>query len=222
MPRSIRLIFSISDLDAEQDLPEAFQDEEAADAGSGGLGDEAAAATETSFPVETSITITKPSGGALTIDAIAQGAWLFPGGSGRASLSTRWEPAQAHVTPYLLTRRPVHDQQHRVLPGRGCRARHDFGRRLEAPGTVHGPGRAFAFPAPLPRATFYSTRKEKALTKLLLRTHSLTTSTRVSSPNSRRTSRSAASTRRSRCSSPTSPNGRSKSAFPDSSPEVLV
>ncbi|POY70111.1 hypothetical protein BMF94_6885 [Rhodotorula taiwanensis] len=69
---NIRLIFSISDLDAEQDLPEAFQDEEAADAGSGGLGDEAAAATETSFPVETSITITKPSGGALTIDAIAQ------------------------------------------------------------------------------------------------------------------------------------------------------
>lgn len=73
--RSIRLIFSISDLDAEQDLPEAFQDEEAADAGSGGLGDEAAAASETSFPVETSITITKPSGGALTIDAIAQGGW---------------------------------------------------------------------------------------------------------------------------------------------------
>ncbi|GAA5881258.1 hypothetical protein JCM3774_002866 [Rhodotorula dairenensis] len=68
----IRLIFSISDLDAEQDLPEAFQDEEAADAGSGGLGDEAVGASETSFPVETSITITKPSGGAMTIDAIAQ------------------------------------------------------------------------------------------------------------------------------------------------------
>ncbi|KAG0658223.1 Mitochondrial acidic protein mam33 [Rhodotorula mucilaginosa] len=68
----IRLIFSISDLDAEQDLPEAFQDEEAADAGSGGLGDEAVGASETSFPLETSITITKPSGGAMTIDAIAQ------------------------------------------------------------------------------------------------------------------------------------------------------
>ncbi|GAA5990934.1 hypothetical protein JCM10908_000087 [Rhodotorula pacifica] len=68
----IRLIFSISDLDAEQDLPEAFQDEEAADAGSGGLGDEAVGSSETSFPVETSITITKPSGGAMTIDAIAQ------------------------------------------------------------------------------------------------------------------------------------------------------
>jgi complement component 1 Q subcomponent-binding protein len=54
-------------------LPEAFQDEEAADAGSGGLGDEAVGASETSFPLETSITITKPSGGAMTIDAIAQG-----------------------------------------------------------------------------------------------------------------------------------------------------
>lgn len=54
-------------------MPEAFQDEEAADAGSGGLGDEAVGASETSFPVETSITITKPSGGAMTIDAIAQG-----------------------------------------------------------------------------------------------------------------------------------------------------
>lgn len=71
------MIFSISDLDAEQDLPEAFQDEEAADAGSGGLGDEAVGASETSFPVETSITITKPSGGAMTIDAIAQGEQLL-------------------------------------------------------------------------------------------------------------------------------------------------
>ncbi|TNY18079.1 mitochondrial glyco protein [Rhodotorula diobovata] len=69
---SIRMIFSISDLDAEQEVPEAFA-EEAADAGSGGLGDEAAAGpSEQNFPVETSITITKPSGGALTIDAIAQ------------------------------------------------------------------------------------------------------------------------------------------------------
>lgn len=68
------MIFSISDLDAEQEVPEAFA-EEAADAGSGGLGDEAAAGpSEQNFPVETSITITKPSGGALTIDAIAQGA----------------------------------------------------------------------------------------------------------------------------------------------------
>ncbi|BGP55154.1 hypothetical protein JCM8202_002787 [Rhodotorula sphaerocarpa] len=68
----IRMIFSISDLDAEQDVPEAFQDEEAADAGSGGLGDEAAGSSESSFPVETSITVTKQSGGAMTIDAVAQ------------------------------------------------------------------------------------------------------------------------------------------------------
>ncbi|GAA5855204.1 hypothetical protein JCM8547_008982 [Rhodosporidiobolus lusitaniae] len=74
---SIRLIFSISDLDADPDASSdpAFAEEESADAGSGGVGEEAAggAATgEQSFPVETSITITKPSGGALTIDAVAQ------------------------------------------------------------------------------------------------------------------------------------------------------
>ncbi|GAA5895127.1 hypothetical protein JCM8208_000121 [Rhodotorula glutinis] len=70
---SIRMIFSISDLDAEQEVPEAFA-EEGADAGSGGVGEEAAAdgPSEQNFPVETSITITKSTGGALTIDAIAQ------------------------------------------------------------------------------------------------------------------------------------------------------
>lgn len=71
-------------------MPEAFQDEEAADAGSGGLGDEAVGASETSFPLETSITITKPSGGAMTIDAIAQG-----------------EPSDVHPLSYLL-----------IVPGR--------------------------------------------------------------------------------------------------------
>ncbi|GAA6039871.1 hypothetical protein JCM8097_006772 [Rhodosporidiobolus ruineniae] len=73
---SIRLIFSISDLDAEQDAPAAAFDSEAEgsspDAGSGGVGEEAAGAEEQSFSVETSIMITKPSGGALTIDAVAQ------------------------------------------------------------------------------------------------------------------------------------------------------
>ncbi|BGP39560.1 Mitochondrial acidic protein mam33 [Rhodotorula kratochvilovae] len=68
---SIRMIFSISDLDAEQDVPEEYT-EEGADAGSGGVGDEAAGPSEHNFPVETSITITKTTGGALTIDAIAQ------------------------------------------------------------------------------------------------------------------------------------------------------
>ncbi|GJN88931.1 hypothetical protein Rhopal_001902-T1 [Rhodotorula paludigena] len=69
---NIRLIFSISDLDAEQDVPEAYAEEEGADVGSGGVGDEAAGPSEHNFPVETSITITKNSGGALTIDAVAQ------------------------------------------------------------------------------------------------------------------------------------------------------
>ncbi|CEQ40302.1 SPOSA6832_01929 [Sporobolomyces salmonicolor] len=73
---SIRLIFSISDLDAEHDV-EPYVDEEAADAGSGGVGDESVSPSEQAFPVETSITITKPSGGALTIDAVAQG-WSRP------------------------------------------------------------------------------------------------------------------------------------------------
>jgi len=63
----IRLIFSISDLDAEQDsvLPEEEDQVEAEDDTPG--------PSEESFPVETSITITKPNQGALTIDAVAQG-----------------------------------------------------------------------------------------------------------------------------------------------------
>ncbi|GAA5834741.1 hypothetical protein JCM11251_003650 [Rhodosporidiobolus azoricus] len=73
---NIRLIFSISDIDAENETTAADYeqvDAEAAspDSGSGGVGEEAPAA-EPGFPVETSITITKPSGGALTIDALAQ------------------------------------------------------------------------------------------------------------------------------------------------------
>lgn len=54
-------------------MPEAYAEEEGADVGSGGVGDEAAGPSEHNFPVETSITITKNSGGALTIDAVAQG-----------------------------------------------------------------------------------------------------------------------------------------------------
>lgn len=72
-PYSIRIIFSISDLDADADIPaEAYDEETGADAGSGGLGDEAAG-TAPGLPIETSITITKQAGGAVTIDAVAQG-----------------------------------------------------------------------------------------------------------------------------------------------------
>jgi hypothetical protein len=76
--RSIRILFSISDLDAEQEHDaEEFVDEESADAGSGGVGDEESdtpgGPSEGSFPVETTITVTKPGQGALTIDACAQG-----------------------------------------------------------------------------------------------------------------------------------------------------
>jgi hypothetical protein len=35
----------------------------------------------------------------------------------------------------------VYDQQHCVLPGRGPRSRHELRGRLEAPGSLHGPGR---------------------------------------------------------------------------------
>ncbi|BGO91157.1 hypothetical protein NBRC10512_005749 [Rhodotorula toruloides] len=69
---NIRIIFSISDLDADADIPaEAYDEETGADAGSGGLGDEAAG-TAPGLPIETSITITKQAGGAVTIDAVAQ------------------------------------------------------------------------------------------------------------------------------------------------------
>jgi hypothetical protein len=66
---SIRLIFSISDLDA---VPEAEEyDPEAAPAVEE---DGEHGPTEESFPVETAITITKAGvDGALTIDAVAQG-----------------------------------------------------------------------------------------------------------------------------------------------------
>lgn len=70
---SIRIIFSISDLDADADIPaDAYDEETGADAGSGGLGDEAAG-NAPGVPIETSITITKQAGGAVTIDAVAQG-----------------------------------------------------------------------------------------------------------------------------------------------------
>ncbi|KAM0787415.1 hypothetical protein ACM66B_003498 [Microbotryomycetes sp. NB124-2] len=73
---SIRLIFSISDLDAEPEADEAFVEDEnaSADVGSGGVGEEAAVGpSDESFPVETSITITKQGvEGALSIDAVAQ------------------------------------------------------------------------------------------------------------------------------------------------------
>ncbi|GAA5968959.1 hypothetical protein JCM11641_000792 [Rhodosporidiobolus odoratus] len=79
---SIRLIFSISDLDAspedaaaEDTESGAFEEDASPDAGSGGVGEEApekAGGAEQSFPVETSIAITKKSGGGMVIDAVAQ------------------------------------------------------------------------------------------------------------------------------------------------------
>ena len=75
---SIRVIFSIGDIDAEQD-EEAFDEEvseESADQGSGGEGDEKSGedSEDVSFPVRAAITITKAgSKGALSIDAVAQG-----------------------------------------------------------------------------------------------------------------------------------------------------
>lgn len=81
---SIRIIFSISDLDAE--APEADEylqeGEESATGAAGGADagpDDAVGAggggpSEDSFPVETSITVTKTgTPGALSIDAVAQG-----------------------------------------------------------------------------------------------------------------------------------------------------
>lgn len=97
---SIRVIFSIGDIDAEQD--EAFpeddeeeQPEESADAGSGGEGDEKMDpedGEEPSFPVRAAITITKDGvEGALSIDAVAQGQSLFPVSSHRGiEVGTRW------------------------------------------------------------------------------------------------------------------------------------
>lgn len=84
---SIRILFSISDIDADMDDPADLEDfastpnEEGADAGSGGVGDEHDVAAEgddanldESFPVEACITVTKEGvEGALSIDATAQG-----------------------------------------------------------------------------------------------------------------------------------------------------
>jgi hypothetical protein len=68
---SIRIIFSISDLDAEQEADsEAYLEEEGADAG-----DEEGGSSDESFIIETAILITKPGGGALAIDAVARGAF---------------------------------------------------------------------------------------------------------------------------------------------------
>ncbi|BGP24204.1 regulatory protein suaprga1 [Rhodotorula toruloides] len=70
---NIRIIFSISDLDADTDIPaEAYDEEAGADSGSGGLGDEAATNEAPGLAIETSVTITKQAGGAVTIDAVAQ------------------------------------------------------------------------------------------------------------------------------------------------------
>ncbi|KAK4056005.1 Mitochondrial acidic protein mam33 [Microbotryomycetes sp. JL221] len=79
---NIRLLFSISDLDAEPEADETYLEEgeeegattSSADTGSGGVGEEATGGpTDESFPVETSITITKQGvPGALSIDAVAQ------------------------------------------------------------------------------------------------------------------------------------------------------
>ncbi|SCV67530.1 BQ2448_5141 [Microbotryum intermedium] len=77
---TIRLIFSISDIDAEAPAPELESEEQdyiemgaSPDAGSGGLGDEATdSPSDDDFAVQAAITITKPGGGALSIDAVAQ------------------------------------------------------------------------------------------------------------------------------------------------------
>lgn len=83
-PRRIRLIFSISDLDAEHEEVLAEEEEPVEEDA------EPAGPSEDSFPVETAITITKPGQGALTIDAVAQGRPLCPPRRGGAR--SRAEP----------------------------------------------------------------------------------------------------------------------------------
>ncbi|KAK4700154.1 hypothetical protein P7C70_g6100, partial [Phenoliferia sp. Uapishka_3] len=71
---SIRLLFSISDLDAGDVEPESFDEAEADGAVAEPTESEGAEEEgEASFPVEATITVTKSNGGgALTIDAVAQ------------------------------------------------------------------------------------------------------------------------------------------------------
>lgn len=126
---SIRIIFSISDLDAE--APEADEYiQEGEDAAEGldatsnadAAGDTTAASSaggggpsEDSFPVETSITITKTgTQGALTIDAVAQGE---NEGSSTASPRELKPPSYLRHSRWL-----VHDQQHLFL--QRCRVGH--------------------------------------------------------------------------------------------------
>ncbi|KDE03009.1 hypothetical protein MVLG_06477 [Microbotryum lychnidis-dioicae p1A1 Lamole] len=78
---TIRLIFSISDIDAEAPQPPELEPQEqdyidtgaSPDAGSGGLGDEATESPlDEDISIQAAITITKPGGGALSIDTVAQ------------------------------------------------------------------------------------------------------------------------------------------------------
>lgn len=99
---SIRLIFSISDLDA---VPEA--DEYDPEAAPPVEEDGEHGPTEESFPVETAITITKPGvDGALTIDAVAQGE--------------SWEGRPRGANELMNVGRcrwSLHDSEHQLLPG---------------------------------------------------------------------------------------------------------
>lgn len=76
---SIRILFSISDLDASEAEAEAYEDDAAVE---GSVAEEPAAEddAESGFPIETTITVTKPGQGALTIDAVAEGAFSFCAG----------------------------------------------------------------------------------------------------------------------------------------------
>ncbi|GAA5963661.1 hypothetical protein JCM3765_003536 [Sporobolomyces pararoseus] len=70
---NIRLIFSISDIDAESDMAELASEEESAGADAEVPADELGPVA-----VETQIVVSKPSGGALTIDAVAEaGSFLI-------------------------------------------------------------------------------------------------------------------------------------------------
>lgn len=85
MSCSIRLIFSISDIDAEADgMNELASEEESSESTAEVPADELGPVA-----VETQIVVSKESGGALTIDAVAEGEFpskKFEVGESRADL----------------------------------------------------------------------------------------------------------------------------------------
>ena len=83
---SIRLIFSISDIDAESDMAELASEEESAGADAEVPADELGPVA-----VETQIVVSKPSGGALTIDAVAEGESPFSLANFKFALETTEE-----------------------------------------------------------------------------------------------------------------------------------